>query len=256
MELERKSFPFELKEEGLDSDERTFEGFAAVMGNLDDWEDIIVNGAFKKTIKEMRKPDGSSRIKVFWIHNFQVPIGRVLDLKEVPKSKLPKEVIERAPDATGGLWVKGHISPIPDGDAALTLMKDAVLDELSIGFRSVKEEWDDDEEIRYLKEVKLMDISPVPLAANVAAIVTDVKKYGRGLPELAEKVRVEVGLDKSEAFDSFVEALAAQLTGKEDKAEDAEVDDPEPDTETQKQIVDALIQGAEIQRTAIEALGE
>ncbi len=256
MELERKSFPFELKEEGLDSEERTFEGFAAVMGNVDDQQDVIVNGAFKKTIKEMRKPDGSSRIKVFWIHNFEVPIGRVLDIKEVPKSRLPKEVLERAPDATGGLWVKGHISPTSDGDAALILMKDAVLDELSIGYRSVKEEWDDDEELRYLKEIKLKDVSPVPLAANVAAIVTEVKRYGPGLRELAEKVGAEVGLDTSEAFDSFVEAFAAQLTAKGGKTEETEVGDPEPDTETQKQVVDALIQGAKIQRAAIEALAE
>lgn len=170
---ERKSFPFELEEkEGVDSEERTFKGFAAVMGNFDG-RDIIEKGAFKKTIKEM-----GNRVKVYWIHDWQNPIGTVKELKEVTAKKLPQSVLDRAPDATGGLHVKGYISRIPQGDRALEQMRDGTLNEMSIGYDPVKEEWEKNEEgvdVRHLKEVKLFDVSPVPLAMNPAAIVTEVK---------------------------------------------------------------------------------
>jgi HK97 family phage prohead protease len=169
--MERKSFPFELEEKGLDPEARTFQGFAAVMGNIDEGGDMIERGAFKKTIEEM-----GERVKVYFIHDFMQPIGKVLEMKELPKSRLPITVLNRAPDATGGLWVKGYVSNTNLGNDALTLMRDTVLDELSIGFNAVREQWDEAHEIRTLKEIKLMDISPVPLAMNPAAIVTDVKK--------------------------------------------------------------------------------
>lgn len=173
--IERKNCPFVMEDKGLDPEARTFRGFAAVMGNLDDGGDVIERGAFKKTIVEM-----GGRIKVYWIHDFDQPIGKALELAEVPKSKLPAALLERAPNATGGLRVKGYVSQTPKGDEALTLMRDGVLDELSIGYQAVKEQFKDDgpdgQSVRHLFEIALMDISPVPLAMNPAAIVTDVKK--------------------------------------------------------------------------------
>jgi len=174
--MERKSFPFELEEKGLDPEARTFQGFAAVMGNVDDGRDVIVKGAFTKTIKEM-----GDRVKIYYIHDFMQPIGKVIELREVPRGKLPQNVLSRAPDATGGLYVKGYISPTSIGNDALTLMRDTVLDELSIGYDSVKEEMKEAEDgegmIRYLREIKLMDVSPVPLAMNAAAMITSVKAW-------------------------------------------------------------------------------
>lgn len=182
--MERKSFPFELEEKGLDPEARTFQGFAAVMGNVDEGNDVIVKGAFKKTISEM-----GERVKVFFIHDFMQPIGKVLDLREVPKGKLPQSVLSRAPDATGGLYVKGYISPTTKGNDALALMRDTVLDELSIGYDSVQEEMKEAEEgekpVRLLREIKLYDISPVPLAMNPAAMITSVKKWIDSLEEQA-----------------------------------------------------------------------
>ena len=94
MEMERKAFPFELEEKGLDLEQGTFAGYAAVCGNLDDGGDIIDYGAFKKTIEE-RGPDSSrNRLKVFKYHDFMAPIGKVIEIREVPKGKMPKTVVE------------------------------------------------------------------------------------------------------------------------------------------------------------------
>lgn len=178
---ERKSFPFELEEKGIDFEQRTIKGFFAVMGNFDG-KDIIKKGAFKKTLEEQ-----GDRVKVFWIHEFREPIGKPLALKEVPRSKLPPKLLERAPDATGGLYANLKISETRRGNEALVLARDGVLDEGSIGFDTVKEEWVKDEkygEVRHIKELKLYDLSPVPIAMNPAAIITEVKS------ELEEKVEV------------------------------------------------------------------
>lgn len=198
MDTERKSFPFELEEKGLDPEARTFQGFASVFGNVDEGGDVIHKGAFKKTLREMTRADGSSRIKVFWIHDFQTPIGRLLEASEVARGKLPGSVLDRAPDATGGLWVKGYISQIEEGDKALTLMRDGVMDELSIGYKSLKEEMEDtdDGRVRHIHELACMDVSPVPLAMNAAALVTQVKEQDSDMEfkpeETEENIRVPV----------------------------------------------------------------
>ena len=74
--------------------------------------------------------------------------------------------------------MKGQISHTADGEEVLTLMRDGVVDEMSIGYDTVKEAFEDQEAgagIRHLKEIKLYCCDPVPLAMNPAAVVVDVK---------------------------------------------------------------------------------
>lgn len=173
MDIERKQVPFVMEDKGLDMDRRTFKMYAAVYGNFDG-QDVIEYGAGKKSLKE-----SGHRVKVYWIHDFNEPIGKPIELREVPKSKLPHRLLQIAPDATGGLFVYGKISQTRRGDEALVLMHDEVFDEGSIGFKSIKEEYGevDGKTARFIKEYQLLDVSPVPLAMNPAAIVTDVKNW-------------------------------------------------------------------------------
>jgi len=172
---ERKSFPFELDEkEGVDIEERRIKGYFAVMGNFDGY-DIIEKGAFNKTLKEQ-----GDRVKSFWIHEFREPIGKPVEMKEVSRGRLPAKLLKRAPDATAGLYADLKISRTRRGDEALELAKDGVLDEGSIGFDSIKEEWQEHEElggkkVRHIKELRLYDLSPVPIGMNPGAIITEVK---------------------------------------------------------------------------------
>lgn len=176
---ERKSFPFELEEKGIDLEERTFAGYAAVCGNLDDGGDIIKSGAFKKTLAERGPDSPKNRVKIFWCHDIYQPIGKPIELREVPRGKLPASLREAYPSATGGLFVKGQISRVPKGDEALTLMHDSVLNEMSIMFDSVKEAYEDDEETgmsaRHLNEIKLYATDPIPIAMNAATTIVAVK---------------------------------------------------------------------------------
>jgi HK97 family phage prohead protease len=193
MEMERKTFPFELEEKGLDLEQGTFAGYAAVCGNLDDGGDIVDYGAFAKTIQERGPDSPRNRLKVFRYHDFMTPIGKIIEIREVPRGKMPKPVLETHPGITGGLFVKGQISHTPAGEEVLTLMRDTVVDEMSIGYDAVKEAFDEEQEgetrIRHLKEIKLYCCDPVPMAMNPAAVVTDVKsqtkdtEVGEGPPE-------------------------------------------------------------------------
>lgn len=193
MTIERKTVRFHFDEEkGLDEEARTFQGFAAVTGNLDDGGDIIKRGAFKKTLAEM-----GDRVLVYKYHDFYTPIGKPLELREVTKSKLPKALREEFPNADGGLYVKGYISETRDGNDVLTLMRDGVVREMSIGYETMKSEeidldgnGDGDGKALHLLELKLYDVSPVPMAMNPAAWIVDVK--GLKVEETDDYIHVPV----------------------------------------------------------------
>nr|NIS40236.1 HK97 family phage prohead protease [Desulfuromonadales bacterium] len=62
------TFPFEVKQIG----EREFEGYGSTFGNVDLGDDIVVRGAFKRTLAEHRK--AGTMPLMFWMHDpRQVP---------------------------------------------------------------------------------------------------------------------------------------------------------------------------------------
>ena len=63
--LEGKAYPLEVK--AVDTDESTFEGFSAAIGNLDASNDRIMPGAFKTTIRERVK---AGKVKFVDHHGF------------------------------------------------------------------------------------------------------------------------------------------------------------------------------------------
>jgi len=227
---ERKSFPLVLEEKAVDLEEGTFGAYFAVTGNFDG-EDIIDKGAFKKTLAE-----GGHRVKLYHIHDWREPIGNPLELKEVPRSKLPKEVLERAPDATGGLYARCKISLTTRGQDDLILLRDGVLNEGSIGYDTIKEAWDELEDgvqVRHIKELKLYDISLVPLAMNAAAVVTDVKEFKP--EETEEYIHIPV-----RAAGDFVEGSFRTITISADQGIKAVIgkltSDPDGSTKIQKYL--------------------
>ena len=144
----------ELKETAIDMSARTIEGYAATW-DLDQANDIINKGAFTKTISE-GFPAG--RVKMLWQHD--APLG------------MPSEMFED----DRGLFVKGKISRTQLGDEALELMRDGVVDRMSIGFSIPQNKSGfTDEGVRVISEVKLFEFSPVTFPANEAAHIMAVK---------------------------------------------------------------------------------
>lgn len=152
------NYPFELKQEDIQED-GTFSGYGSIFGNKDSHSDIVMPGAFTKTIlKNGRNGNG---VAMLYQHDSRRPIGVWTMLMEDKK----------------GLKVEGKlILGTQDGRETYELMKAGALKGLSIGYDSIIDEIDRDKKVRYLKEVSLWEISPVTFGANIKAQVMNVKK--------------------------------------------------------------------------------
>lgn len=142
-----------------------FEGYASVFGVLDSYGDIVKKGAFKKTLSEM-KSEGRLPA-MLWQHDSGQPIGVYDEVREDEK----------------GLFVSGRlfIDDIAKAKEAYKLMKDAALTGLSIGYRVLKDSWQ--EKKRILEEVELLEVSVVTFPANNAARVASVKNADERSPQ-------------------------------------------------------------------------
>ena len=140
--------------DAIDAD-GTFTGHAALFGVEDLAHDVIERGAFTATLDHR----GVSGVKMLWHHDPAEPIGRWLEIRQ---------------DARG-LFVRGRISTaVARGREALALMREGVLDGLSIGFRTVKGFRDRRSGIRRLAEVDLWEISLVTFPMQPQARVASV----------------------------------------------------------------------------------
>lgn len=174
--MDFKAVKFETKALGDDR----FEGYASFFNNIDAYDDIIEKGAFRKTITENR-----NRIKVLWQHDTNEPIG------------IPEEMHED----DNGLYVKAKISMTDTGKKALTLIKDGVITEMSIGYDVVKDDYKmlGTKRVRMLKEVKLWEFSPVTFAANDKAKILKMR-------HLLESIKS----DRMDTAISLIRSLGAQ----------------------------------------------
>lgn len=158
--MERKRVAFDVKE--IDVESGTFSGHASIFNLPDDGAppDIMLPGAFTKTIREWG-PAGANRIKILALHRSDwLPIGVPTELRE---------------DGTG-LFFAGRVSKTSLGLDVLTLLRDRVLTEMSIGFDVIKKEDPDRTRgTRLLHEVRLWEISPVTWAMHPLATIADVK---------------------------------------------------------------------------------
>lgn len=155
-EMEFKEFeaPFELK--ALDEAQGIFEGHAAIFGQPDQFGDVIVAGAFKKSLHKYPK----KKVKMLRQHKQDSIIGVWLAIKE-------DDV---------GLFVKGQLLlGIQAAQETLLLLKAGALDSLSIGFRTVVDQFDTTKKVRSLLEIALFEISLVAVPAQMGALVTSVK---------------------------------------------------------------------------------
>ena len=147
--MEYKAHHF--KADDVDTSQRIISGYAATW-DLDQGGDIIKRGAFKKTLSE-----SANRVKVLWQHS--APLGKPISMLEDSK----------------GLFVQARISKTRLGDEALELMKDGVVDQMSIGYIIPQGKSSFDGDIRTINEIKLLEFSPVTFPMNEAAMISDVK---------------------------------------------------------------------------------
>lgn len=156
---ETKSFQMEFK--ALD-DPGTFSGYASVFGNVDQGNDMVHPGAFKRTLNAYRQ--SKKRIPLLY--------GHETGLREVVGYIDPDDLQE---DGRGLRLTKGvlMIDKLEAARTAYALMQEGVLTDMSFGYDAVKKDWTGN--VRNLREVKLYEVSLVLWPMNEESNVTDVK---------------------------------------------------------------------------------
>ena len=95
-----------------------FAGYASVFNRLDSGGDIVMPGAFAKSLVQRR-----DRVRMLFQHDPKEPVG----------------TWEQIGEDGHGLFVSGRLVPdVPRSDALRRLIENGALDGLSIGFRTVR----------------------------------------------------------------------------------------------------------------------
>lgn len=139
--------------EDIDESNGIVKGYGSVFNNIDSDNDIILAGAYTKTLNE-----NGSRVRYCNQHRIDQPLGKFTELRE----------------DGNGLYFVAEIPKTRLGEDVLLLMKNGVINENSVGIMPIVKSFRQDG-VRELKEVKLYEISCVTLAANPLAMITDAK---------------------------------------------------------------------------------
>lgn len=190
------------------SDTGEFEGYGSVFGVKDSYSDIVVPGAFQKSLGSWSEKGRLPAL--LWQHNMSEPIGVYTEMRE---------------DATG-LYVKGRllIDDDPLAKRAHAHMKAGSLSGLSIGYILNDWEYDRDKGGWLLKEIDLWEVSLVTFPANDEARISEVKslleKGETPPPSKVERALREVGFSGSQAKAFMAKGYSA-ITPREAGADEA-----------------------------------
>lgn len=135
----------------------TVEGYASLFGEVDHARDMVMPGAFTRTLAQR----GLRKIPMLFQHDPAEPVGIWLDLREDFR----------------GLWARGRLIPdVARGRELLALVSEGAIDGLSIGYRTVRGQIDPKTRIRKLYQVDLWEISIVTFPLLAGARVRAVKE--------------------------------------------------------------------------------
>lgn len=137
--------PVKLKiiETKAEGDQGIIEAYVSVFGNVDLVGDIIEKGAFAESLLK-KLPKG------VWSHNWDKPVAKTLEARE----------------DDFGLYIKAQFNlETQRGKEAFSDIKFGLIDEFSIGFNVLDDEWREDG-VRIIKKARLYEWSPVLVGAN------------------------------------------------------------------------------------------
>jgi len=155
---------FEVKAD--EAAEGVFTGYASVFGNKDSYGDVVVKGAFAKSLESYK--DGGAGIPCYWSHQMMsdpmLNIGVTTSAEE---------------DDTGlKVTVALDVENNPKAAYAHRLLKEGRVNQMSFAYDVIdggEAKGDDDESFYELRELKIHEVSVVPVGANQATEILEVK---------------------------------------------------------------------------------
>lgn len=180
-ETKRMDVPLVIKAMAEDG---TFSGYGSVFNVEDSVGDIVVVGAFKKSLEEWSSKGRMPAM--LWMHDPSQPIG----------------VYTKMAEDSRGLYVEGRLlkGDVRLAGEAYALLKAGAIGGLSIGYRTRVEEWNNETCVRMLKEVDLWEVSLVTFPANPEAQVSTVKAASiKTIRDFEAVLRDELGFSHAQA---------------------------------------------------------
>jgi HK97 family phage prohead protease len=162
--LKAKTLTLDISD--IDTNKRKVVGYFASFDTLDNDKDIIRKGAFASSIKAKGVNSSDNRkIAHLWNHNWDYPIGKILELSE----------------DNFGLRFVSQMSRSTKGEDVFRDYQDGIIREHSVGFyylkNGIKEAYDLKNEKYYeVTDVDLMEGSSVTFGSNSLTPVIDVSK--------------------------------------------------------------------------------
>lgn len=175
--LETKFLSVSLSAGSETDPEGTISGYGSVFGQKDQGSDIVVAGAFARSLKTL----GRMPVMLFG-HNPNEPVG----------------VWDRVEEDEKGLLVKGRLAlGTQRGREAHDLVKMGALSGLSIGYRTIRADFKGD--ARLIQEVELWEISLVSFPMLDSARIDAVKAAELTDREIERKLTQDAGFTRSVA---------------------------------------------------------
>ena len=163
-------------------DSGTFSGYGSVFSNTDGQGDIVIKGAFTKSLSAWQQKNQFPHL--LWQHKMDEPIGHFTAMAEDQK----------------GLYVEGKllVDSDPVAKRAHAHMKAGSVRGLSIGYAIKDQEYNSKKGTTLLKELDLIEVSLVTRPANEAAQV-EVVKHALSSPRNMERYLRDVGFSAKQA---------------------------------------------------------
>jgi len=146
--------------EDVDDVKGVVTGYFSAFNNIDSDGDVIVSGAYKKTVAE-NGPNGKNRIMHLLQHNPLMPLAKPMELMEDGK----------------GLRFVSKITETSYGKDVIKLYAEGVFNEHSVGFEIVKS--DNKAGYREIREIKLWEGSTVTWGANPNTPIESMKSWDK-----------------------------------------------------------------------------
>lgn len=186
--MERKNLCIDAELKAVKEDENIgyITGYGSVFGNVDSYGDIVVKGAFSKSI-EQKMP------ALLLQHNPSDVAG----------------IWKVAKEDKNGLYLEGELNlKVQKAREMYELLKQGALKGMSIGFNTVDSEYNNEGK-RLIKEVNLWEVSLVTFPANVAAQINGVKSNEPLSKRELEAVLRDAGMSISQAKAFIAEGYKA-----------------------------------------------
>ena len=192
----------------IDKAQGIVECFVAGIGNKDSVGDIVATGAFTKSLQR-RKP------RVVWGHNWNDPIGKVIEIYEVPPTD-PRLPMKMKMAGIGGLFarVQFNLQSEKGREAFANVAFFGEEQEWSIGYKTLRAQYDQKSQANVIYELELYEVSPVLHGANQLTGTISVKADMQGTSAVMEMEMPseEPELDRAEMEKQLSQMLVTKVS--------------------------------------------